>query len=92
MLKLKSKLTCSYCSKIWKDPILLPCDEVICREHLAERDVVKENRIKCKECKKVSNKVKDVHFRSHKTLKNLIESESYLSEEDLSLNSSNKSW
>ena len=49
-----------------------------------ERDVVKENRIKCNKCKQVY-KVKDVHFRSHKTLKNLIESESYLSEEELSL-------
>ena len=56
MLKLKSQLTCSYCSKIWKDPILLPCDEVICREHLAEREVVKENRIKCNKCKQVYKK------------------------------------
>jgi hypothetical protein len=56
MLKLISQLTCSYCSKIWKDPILLPCDEVICREYLAEREVVKENRIKCNKCKLVYKK------------------------------------
>jgi len=42
MLKLKSQLTCSYCWKIYKDPILFTCDDSICREHLSERDVVKQ--------------------------------------------------
>ena len=42
----KSQLTCSYCSRIFKDPILLPCDDSICREHLSERDVVKQNKSK----------------------------------------------
>jgi hypothetical protein len=41
----KSHLTCSYCAKILKDPILLPCDVSICREHLSDRDVVKTNKI-----------------------------------------------
>ena len=50
MLKSKSHLTCSFCSKIFKDPIELPCGDSICRKHLSERDVVKEKRIKCKEC------------------------------------------
>jgi hypothetical protein len=50
MFKWKSQLTCSYCSKIYKHPIQLPCDDSICGEHLSERDVVKENKIKCKEC------------------------------------------
>jgi hypothetical protein len=43
MLKPKSNWICSYCSKIVKDPIDLPCDESICRQHLSEKDVVKEN-------------------------------------------------
>jgi len=51
MLKSKLQLTCSYCSKILRDPIELPCDDLINREHLSDRDVVKEKRIKCKECK-----------------------------------------
>ena len=50
MLTLKSQLTCSYCSKAFKDPILLPCDDSICRQHLSDRDVVKQNKIKCKKC------------------------------------------
>ena len=46
----KSQLTCSYCSRIFRDPILLPCGDSICRDHLKDRDVVKANRIKCKKC------------------------------------------
>jgi hypothetical protein len=42
----KSQLTSSYCSKIFKDPIMLPCDDSICREHLSDRDVVKQNKSK----------------------------------------------
>ena len=84
MLKLKSQLTCSYCSKILKDPIELPCDDSICRAHLSERDVVKENRIKCNGCKQVYQ-VKENHFKSSNALKNLIESQSYLSEDESSL-------
>jgi hypothetical protein len=51
MNKLKSTLTCSYCSKIFKDPIELPCKHNLCKEHLAEDSVVKQNRIECVECK-----------------------------------------
>ena len=64
MLKLKSQLTCSYCSKIFNDPIDLPCDESICREHLSERDVRKVNKIKCKKCNE-EYQVKDNEFKSN---------------------------
>ena len=49
MLKLKTSLTCSYCSKIYKDPIELPCEDWICREHLTEQNIVQQNKIKCKD-------------------------------------------
>jgi hypothetical protein len=88
MLTLKSQLTCSYCSRIFKDPILLPCDDSVCREHLSERDVVKENRIKCKECQQ-EFQLNDDEFRSNKGLRMLVESQSYLSEEDMRLK---KKW
>ena len=84
MLTLKSQLTCSYCSRILKDPIDLPCEDSICRQHLSDRDVVKENKIKCNKCNE-EFAVKDNHFRSHKTIKNLIESQSYLNEEEIKL-------
>jgi hypothetical protein len=83
MLKSKSQLKCSYCSKIVKDPILLPCDDSICREHLKKSDVVKASKIKCKKCNQ-DFPIKDNEFRSNTNLKNLIESQSYLSEEEMS--------
>ena len=84
MLKLKSQLTCSYCSKIFKDPILLPCNHSICCRHLTERDVVKQNKIKCKACNEEFG-VKNNDFKSNKTLKNLKESQCYLSKDEINL-------
>ena len=62
MNRWKSTLTCSYCSKILKDPIELPCGHNLCKEHLADKDVTKENRIKCGECKS-DFEVKDNDFK-----------------------------
>ena len=84
MLKLKENLKCSYCSKIFKDPILLPCDDTICRAHLSERDVIKEGKIKCNECKQ-EFQVEENEFKSNKCLNKLIEDQSYLSEEEISM-------
>ena len=81
---LKSHLTCSYCSRIVKDPILLPCNDSICREHLNERDVVRENKIKCKKCKE-EFQVKAHEFKSNIELMKLLESHSYLSSEEIEL-------
>ncbi len=78
MLTLKFQLTCSFCSRIVKNPILLPCDDSICDEHLSETNVVKENKIRCKECNK-EFEVNDDEFRTIKSLNKLIESQSYLS-------------
>ena len=84
MLKSKANWTCSYCSKILKDPIELPCEDIICRQHLKEKDVVKQNKIKCVKCKE-SFPIKGLEFKSNKTLKQLIEDKSYLSEEEINL-------
>ena len=79
-----SKVTCSYCSKIYKDPIDLPCGDSICREHLHERNVVKHNKIKCKTCNDEFG-VKNNDFKSNQTLKTLVEDHSYLSEDEINL-------
>jgi hypothetical protein len=84
MLKSKSQFSCSYCSKIAKDPIDLPCSDVICREHLSEREVVKPNKIKCKKCSG-EFQLNGHEFKSNNELKKLVESRSYLSDEELSL-------
>jgi hypothetical protein len=69
MLKSKSQMTCSYCSKILREPIELPCGDSICREHLSERDVVKEKIIKCAECQQELRVTLD-EFKSIKTQNN----------------------
>jgi hypothetical protein len=84
MLTLKSQLLCAYCSKIFRDPILLPCGDSICRQHLNERDVVKQNKIKCKKCNAEFG-VNGHEFKSNETLKQLIESHSYLNETEIKL-------
>jgi hypothetical protein len=84
MLKSKSQLTCSNCSKIFRDPILLPCDDSICREHLLEKVVVKENRIKCKICNEEFG-LKDNHFKSNEAYTKLLENQTYLSADEISL-------
>ena len=72
MNRWKSSLTCSYCSKIFKDPIELPCNHHLCNEHLVEKSVVKQNRIKCAECKQ-DFEVKDNDFKSIEILKEQID-------------------
>jgi hypothetical protein len=79
----KCQLTCSYCLKIYKEPIDLPCDDSICRQHLSERDIVKQNKIKCKKCNG-EFQVRDNEFKSNEALKNSIESHSYLSDDEIS--------
>ncbi len=79
----KSQLTCSYCSKIFKDPILLPCEDLICREHLSDRDIVKQNKIKCKKCNE-EFQVKNNEFKSNEGMSKLIDSHSYLNETEMS--------
>ncbi len=79
----KFQLTCSYCSRIFKDPIDLPCGDSICREHLSDKDVLKVNRIKCKKCNEEFG-VKSNPFKSNYELKKLVESHSYLNEDEIS--------
>jgi hypothetical protein len=80
----KPHLTCSYCSKIYKDPIDLPCGHSICREHLSQRDILKVNKIKCKKCSD-EFAVKENEFKSNQTLKKLIEDQTHLSEGEINL-------
>ena len=72
----KSCFMCSYCSKIYKDPIELPCDDYICREHLKEKEVIKQNKIKCQVCKQ-EFEVKDNQFKSNKFAQKQISEQFY---------------
>jgi len=84
MKKLKLTLTCSYCSKIFKTPVELPCNHSVCKEHLAENDVKKQNIIKCVECKQ-EFQVHDNEFKSVEVLKKLLDDQLYLSDEETSV-------
>ena len=82
--KVKSSLTCSYCSKILKNPIELPCDDLICEEHLKEKTVVRKNKIKCLTCKQ-EFQVKGNEFKLVKSIQKQINSQIFLNEEEISL-------
>ena len=81
MNRKKSSLTCSYCWKIFKDPIELPCGHNLCKEHLVEKG---ENKIKCIECKS-EFKVRDNDFRLNNSVKKQLDDHVYLSDEEFSI-------
>jgi hypothetical protein len=84
MERLKSTLTCSNCTKIFKDPIELPCKHNLCKRHLVEKNVAKSNKIKCAECKQ-NFKVRDNDFKSIDLVKKQLDDHVYLNDEELSL-------
>ena len=84
MNRWKSILTCSFCSKIFQDPIELPCSHNLCKIHLLEKDVVKQNKIKCVKCKS-DFEVKDNDFKAIKILKEQLDELVYLSDEEFAL-------
>ena len=79
---MKSDLTCLYCSKIYKDPIELPCKDNICSEYLKENSVVKQNKIDCPKCKHEFS-VKGKEFEKNKFLQKLLDEQDYLSKEEI---------
>ena len=85
MTSIKQDFACSFCSKIYKNPFILPCDDMLCEEHLKEASVRKNNSITCKTCQ-IEFEVKDNKMiRPSKVLQKLIENERYLSDEEKSL-------
>jgi hypothetical protein len=84
MNRWKSTLTCSYCSKIFKDPIELPCNHNLCKGHLTEKDLVKQNKIKYGESKN-DFQIKDNDFKSTTLVNKLLDEHVYLSDEGVSL-------
>jgi hypothetical protein len=85
MNRWKSSLTCSNCSKIFQDPIELPCSHNLCKGHLFERNVVKQNKITCgKRCQQ-EFQVKDNEYKLNSLVKQLIDDHVYLSDEEFEL-------
>jgi hypothetical protein len=80
----KEFVTCSYCAKIYKDPIILPCDDSICAHHLCEPKVLNENSIKCMECN-LKFEIEGNQFKPNKHLRKYLKFEMYLTHEEKSL-------
>jgi len=59
----------------------LPCDDNICEEHVIESNTVKRNQIKCCICGQ-EFEVKDIEIRSNKLMKELLESDVFLTQEE----------
>ena len=81
MNKLKTSLTCSYCSKIFHDPIELPYSHNLCQSHLVEK---KEKQIECAEFKK-EFQINDNEFRSNTFIRKQIDDHVYLNDQQFSL-------
>jgi hypothetical protein len=54
-------------------------EDTFCLENLSERDVVKQNKIICKQCNQ-EFRVNDIEFKSSKAFKKLVESQCYINE------------
>ena len=78
------KQTCLNCSKIFEDPIELPCEDLICKEHLTEKEVLKQNKIKCMKCKQ-EFQVKQNDFKSVKSIQKQIDNQIYFNGEEKKL-------
>ena len=82
--KVKLSLTCSHCTKISKNPVELPCGDLICQEHLEDKEIIKQNKIKCLACKQEFGD-RDNKFNLSKLAHKQIENKIYLDEEEITL-------
>jgi hypothetical protein len=84
MNRWKATLTCTFCSKILKNPIELPCKHNVCEEHLNENKVQKQNKIICGECKQDFH-VKGNEFKAIDFVKKCLNEQLYLNDEEITL-------
>jgi hypothetical protein len=83
-MSLKSELTCSYCMKFYRKPVILPCNHCLCEVHLKDIDVVKIKTIQCKTCNQEFG-LDDNEFKTNELAQNLIEKEMHLTEAEKTL-------
>jgi hypothetical protein len=84
MERLKSTLTYSYCSKIFKDPIELPCKHNLCKRHLTEKTTTKSKKMKCGDCKQ-DFEIKGKGFKTIEILKKQLDEQVYLTDQKFAL-------
>ena len=77
----KSKWSCLYCLKIFKEPTLLPCFHTICGHHLNEKNVLKRNQFKCPHCDETFY-INGNEFGPNRLVKDLLDDDMHLSDEE----------
>ena len=85
MTSLKLELKCSFCSKVYKSPVVLPCGDTLCEQHLKEENACKTNSIKCQTCQKIFEINDNEMIRSNTAVKKLVDYELYLSDDEKSM-------
>jgi hypothetical protein len=78
-MSLKSEFTCTYCKKIYRKPVILPCNHCLCEEHLMDIDVLKVKKIQCKTCRQEFG-LDENEFKKNLIAQNLIEKEMHLTD------------
>ena len=82
MINLKTEIMCQFCRKVYKEPVDLPCECILCSEHLF--DLTKNfnnNQIQCPICKKVSYVPND-GFTLNVITQRIIDTDAYLNQEE----------
>jgi len=87
MTNLKIDFICKICDKIRKDPIFLPCNcSSICLEHVQTKNRIAS--ITCQECQRnfeIPQQDSAECFKENKLMRNLIENDSYLTQNEKEL-------
>jgi hypothetical protein len=74
---LKQNLSCPQCTKIFRDPIVLPCGHTICKEHLHAC-----TKIDCFTCNREFINLNENSFVTNFVVANLVKDENFLSQDE----------
>jgi hypothetical protein len=90
-MSLKSEFTCTYCMKIYRKPVILPCNHCLCDKHLKDIDVLKVKTIQCKTCNQ-EFVLDENEFKPNEIVQNLIEKEMHLTEAEKTIKKLNETF
>ena len=74
---LKQNLSCPQCTRIFRDPIVLPCGHTLCKEHLRS-----STTIECLLCQREFINLNENSFVTNIVVANLVKDENFLSSDE----------
>jgi WD40 repeat protein len=80
----KHVLVCQICNSIYEKPCILPCQKTVCKSHLCDSNGLQKESFECIFCK-TSHKIPLKGFNLNYLIQEKIESEQYLTENELKL-------